>query len=111
MAVLTLRREDGRIVCERVMVSDRAHRRMRGLLGGAAGLAMISFSALLMTWLAVTGGGRAPAHPPRGTLVLGPDVGGILVHAFFWIFAIPLDLVALIGWFVALRALLTRRPS
>ena len=33
MAVLTLRREDGRIVCERVMVSDRAHRRMRGLLG------------------------------------------------------------------------------
>ena len=85
--------------------------RMRGLLGGAAGLAMISFSALLMTWLAVTGGGRAPAHPPRGTLVLGPDVGGILVHAFFWIFAIPLDLVALIGWFVALRALLTRRPS
>ena len=33
MAVLTLRREDGRIVCERVMVADRAHRRMRGLLG------------------------------------------------------------------------------
>lgn len=33
MAVLTLRREDGRIVCERVVVADRAHRRMRGLLG------------------------------------------------------------------------------
>jgi uncharacterized membrane protein (UPF0127 family) len=33
MATLTLRREDGRIVCERVVVSDRAHRRMRGLLG------------------------------------------------------------------------------
>jgi len=33
MATLTLRREDGRIVCERVVVADRAHRRMRGLLG------------------------------------------------------------------------------
>src|SRR5512134_2350606 len=33
MATLTLRREDGRIVCERVFVADRAHRRMRGLLG------------------------------------------------------------------------------
>lgn len=33
MATLTLRREDGRIVCERVAVADRAHRRMRGLLG------------------------------------------------------------------------------
>jgi hypothetical protein len=33
MASLTLRREDGRIVCERVVVADRAHRRMRGLLG------------------------------------------------------------------------------
>lgn len=33
MATLTLRREDGRIVCERVVVADRAHRRLRGLLG------------------------------------------------------------------------------
>ncbi len=33
MATLTLRREDGRIVCERVVVADRALRRMRGLLG------------------------------------------------------------------------------
>jgi uncharacterized membrane protein (UPF0127 family)/CheY-like chemotaxis protein len=33
MATLTLRREDGRIVCERVIVADRAYRRMRGLLG------------------------------------------------------------------------------
>jgi hypothetical protein len=33
VATLTLRREDGRIVCERVVVSDRAYRRMRGLLG------------------------------------------------------------------------------
>ena len=33
MATLTLRREDGRIVCERVVVADRAPRRMRGLLG------------------------------------------------------------------------------
>ncbi|HXG75285.1 MAG TPA: DUF192 domain-containing protein [Gaiellaceae bacterium] len=33
MAALTLRREDGRIVCERVIVADRALRRMRGLLG------------------------------------------------------------------------------
>jgi len=33
VATLTLRREDGRIVCETVAVADRAHRRMRGLLG------------------------------------------------------------------------------
>lgn len=33
MGMLTLRREDGRIVCERCVVADRAHRRMRGLLG------------------------------------------------------------------------------
>lgn len=33
MATLTLRREDGRIVCERVVVADRALGRMRGLLG------------------------------------------------------------------------------
>jgi len=33
LATLTLRREDGRIVCERVVVADRAYRRMRGLLG------------------------------------------------------------------------------
>ncbi|HKQ67035.1 MAG TPA: hypothetical protein VJZ73_18615 [Methylomirabilota bacterium] len=86
--------------------------RMRGLLGGAAGLAAISFAALMMTWLALTGGGRqAPARPPRGTLVLGPDVAGILVHAFFWLFAIPLDVIALVAWFFALRALLRRRPS
>jgi uncharacterized membrane protein (UPF0127 family) len=33
MATLTLRREDGRVVCERCVVADRATRRMRGLLG------------------------------------------------------------------------------
>jgi uncharacterized membrane protein (UPF0127 family) len=33
MATLTLRREDGRVVCERCIVADRAHHRMRGLLG------------------------------------------------------------------------------
>src|SRR5919198_2622474 len=33
MATLTLRREDGRVVCERVFVADRAHHRIRGLLG------------------------------------------------------------------------------
>jgi uncharacterized membrane protein (UPF0127 family) len=33
MATLTLRREDGRVVCERCIVADRARYRMRGLLG------------------------------------------------------------------------------
>ena len=36
MGTSTLRREDGRIVCERCVVADRAHRRMRGLMAGAA---------------------------------------------------------------------------
>jgi hypothetical protein len=86
--------------------------RMRQLLGSAAGLVLISFSALLMTWLAVTGGGgrRAPAPVRPGSFVLGPDVGRVIVHAFFWLFAIPLDAIALIGWFIALRSLVRRRP-
>src|SRR5437773_9378132 len=32
MATLTLRREDGRVVCERCVVADRAHHLTRGLL-------------------------------------------------------------------------------
>lgn len=35
-AVLTLRREDGRVVCESVVVADRMGRRLRGLLGRRA---------------------------------------------------------------------------
>src|SRR5205823_13792684 len=33
MATLTLRREDGRVVCERCAVANRPHSRARGLLG------------------------------------------------------------------------------
>ena len=43
--------------------------------------------------------------------MLGPDVSGILVRAFFWLFAIPLDVIALVGCFLAVRSLLRRRPS
>lgn len=86
--------------------------RMRQVLGGAAGLALISGGALLFTWLALTGGGarRAPAPIRPGSLVLGPDVGGVIVRVFFWLFAIPIDAIALIAWFIALRSLVRRPP-
>ena len=50
---------------------------MRRALGGAAALAFLTAAALLMTWLAVTGGGARRAHPPAraGSLVFGPEVG------------------------------------
>ena len=86
--------------------------RMRRILGGAAGLALLSGGALLLTWLALTGGGaRRAAAPVRpGSLVLGPDVGGFIVHAFFWLFAIPIDAIALVAWFLALRSLIRPPP-
>jgi hypothetical protein len=86
--------------------------RMRQLLGGAAGLALVTGGALLMTWLALTGGGtRAPAPVRPDSLVLGPDVGAVIVRVFIWLFAIPLDAIALIAWLVSFRWLIKRPPS
>ena len=86
--------------------------RMRQILGGAAGLALVTSGALLFTWLALTGGGarRAPAPVRPGSLVLGPDVGAFVAQAFFWLFAIPIDAIALIAWFIALRSVIRRPP-
>ena len=86
--------------------------RMRQILGGAAGLALVTGGALLFTWLALTGGGarRAPAPVRPGSLVLGPDVGAFVSQAFFWLFAIPIDAIALIAWFIALRSVIRRPP-
>lgn len=85
---------------------------MRRALGGASALAFLTAGALLMTWLAVTGGGARRAHPPAraGSLVFGPEVGEVVVRAFFWLFAIPLDVIALVAWFVAVRWLVRRSP-
>ena len=87
--------------------------RMRRLLGGAAALAFLSTVAALMTWAALTGGG--PSRPPMparpGSLVLSPDIGRFVMQAFAWLFAIPLDAIALGAWFIALRWLVRRPPS
>jgi hypothetical protein len=85
--------------------------RMRRLLGGAALLALVTGSAVFMTWLAFTGGGRRPRAPiSADSLMFGPDVGAFIVRAFFWLFAIPLDAIALGAWLFALRALV-RPPA
>jgi len=53
--------------------------RMRQVLGGAAGLALISGGRLLFTWLALTGGGADGARAIRpGSLVLGRRRGVIV---------------------------------
>jgi hypothetical protein len=85
---------------------------MPRVLGGAAGLAFLTGAALLFTWLAVTGGGarRLPAPSRPGSLVLPAEVGGFVVRAFFWLFAIPLDALAVVAWFVAVRWLVRRPP-
>jgi hypothetical protein len=86
--------------------------RMRRVLGGAAALAFLNAVAILMTWLAVTGGGaRRPPMPARpGSLVLSHDIGRIVTQGFAWLFAIPLDAIALGAWFIALRWLVRRPP-
>ncbi|MGH7345153.1 MAG: hypothetical protein ACREK4_09590 [Candidatus Rokuibacteriota bacterium] len=85
--------------------------RMRQALGGAAGLAFLTASALLFTWLAVTGGGRRSSVSPHpDTLVLPAEVGHVIVRAFFWLLAIPIDALTLVAWVIAVRWVV-RRPS
>ena len=85
---------------------------MRRVLGGATALAFLTAIAFLMTWLAVTGGGSRRAHPPArsGSLLFGPEVGEVVVRGFAWLFAIPLDVIALVAWVVAVRWLVRRPP-
>ena len=44
------------------------------------------------------------------SLVLPAAVGDIVVRAFFWLFAIPLDALALVAWVIAVRWLVRRSP-
>ncbi|PYM93631.1 MAG: hypothetical protein DME04_10625 [Candidatus Rokuibacteriota bacterium] len=73
----------------------------RRLLGAAALLTFVTMGALLLTWHALAAG---------GPLVLSRDAPRIIVGAFFWIFALLLDAIAVVAWVVALRVLL-HRPS
>ena len=87
--------------------------RMRPVLGGASVLAFLSAGALLMTWMALTGGGPALERPIAerpGSITFSPAVGRAVTYAFLWLFAIPLDVLALVAWFIALRWLV-RRPA
>ena len=73
---------------------------MGRLLGAATILTSVTMGALLMTWQALT----------AGSFVLSLDAPRLIAGAFFWMFALVMDPVALIAWVVALRVLL-RRPS
>ena len=73
---------------------------MGRLLGAATILTFVTMGALLMTWQALT----------AGSFVLSLDAPRLIAGAFFWMFALVMDPVALIAWVVALRVLL-RRPS
>jgi len=73
---------------------------MERLLGAATILTFVTMGALLMTWQALT----------AGSFVLSLDAPRLIAGAFFWMFALVMDPVALIAWVVALRVLL-RRPS
>jgi hypothetical protein len=88
---------------------------MRQALGGAAGLVFLTGAALLFTWLALTGGGarRSPVAANPDGLVLSPEVGQVIVRVFFWLFAVPIDAIALVAWFIAVRwlARLPRAPG
>jgi hypothetical protein len=44
-----------------------------------------------------------------GSFVLSRDATRLIVGAFFWIFALLMDAIALIAWVVALRVLLRRQ--
>jgi hypothetical protein len=72
---------------------------MGRLLGAATILTFVTMGALLMTWQALTG----------GSFVLSRDATRLIVGAFFWIFALLMDAIALIAWVVALRVLLRRQ--
>jgi len=80
-------------------------------LGAATILTFVTMGALLMTWQALTGGGsgRSFVSSGAGSFVLSRDATRLIVGAFFWIFALLMDAIALIAWVVALRVLLRRQ--
>ena len=84
---------------------------MGRLLGAATILTFVTMGALLMTWPALTGGGSGRSFVSSGTgsFVLSRDATRLIVGAFFWIFALLMDAIALIAWVVALRVLLRRQ--
>ena len=84
---------------------------MGRLLGAATILTFVTMGALLMTWQALTGGGAGRSFVSSGTgsFVLSRDATRLIVGAFFWIFALLMDAIALIAWVVALRVLLRRQ--
>ncbi len=85
--------------------------RMRRVLGGAAALAFLSTVAVLMTWLAITGGGPSrPPMPARPGALVPPEIGRTVMRVFAGLFAVPLDAIALGAWFIALRWLVRRPP-
>jgi hypothetical protein len=43
--------------------------------------------------------------------VLSPEVGRVIVRVFFWLFAVPIDALALVAWFIALKRLVRQPPG
>ena len=87
--------------------------RMRRVLGAATALMLVTGGAVLLTWLALTGGGAGRSSVSVGAVSVGlPGAAARgIVRMMIWVFAVASDAIALVAWFVAIRSLVRRESG